>query len=202
MSQETYSKITEGKLESSEKKYKSNVTESFYKERISSNQKKRTYKATKYTQDYDDSVWLSAITGSSEEELNGAKGKNLIESGFSDTYIQLKTRELVDVVTKELYKWSKLETHEALVHVSSIKDEIDEKFNFVSRSQNHRIFVSALRLIVSQWEVLNPEKVKSLAEHMSNYSDGQISSHDIKSLNNFLFSQEINPFASYGKKEK
>lgn len=108
--------------------------------------------------------------------------------GYSSNYVTYNVRALVEILMRELESWENLGTEESILHISNIKDELDNKTRYLVSKDETRIFLSLLQLLFknNKWEELKSSQVKQFREELKRFNNGIVDFNNLK-----IFSQQL-----------
>lgn len=119
-------------------------------------------------------------------------------SSFSDSYIAYNTEALVNQLVKELSAWEKTGTEEGLIHISNIKDLLEEHQQYLHQKPENRILISLFQLIFenNSWESLTTSQIRQLKNELSRFREGKVDWKRLEAFSKQMYRGKTLPLKS------
>jgi len=112
----------------------------------------------------------------------------------SEKYIVYNTQELISSLINEFSLWRKVQTEDALVHISKIKDSVNKFESYLYQKPESRILISTLQLILenNRWESITRAQITQLISELERFQDGNVDWKNLEKFSQQLYRTKLN----------
>jgi|SRR5579871_1613534 len=126
---------------------------------------------------------------------------------YSQGYIAFNTYALIEKINKELQSWETLGTDDALIHISNIKDILQENADYLTQKSETRILLSMLELLFenNNWETMDKKDVNYLQRELKRFDEGEVNWESLSMFSKQLYRKRmylLRAKSHHGKKQK
>lgn len=112
----------------------------------------------------------------------------------SEEYIVYNTQELISSLINEFSLWRKVQTEDALVHISKIKDSVNKFESYLHQKPESRILISTLQLILenNRWESITRTQITQLVSELERFQDGNVDWKNLEKFSQQMYRTKLN----------